>query len=124
MSSFVIGNVNGQLESAFAKLTALHSKNNFSLALVVGNLFNEQDDGAVTNLLEGKIEVPVSTYFTVGNTALPSRIVEKIEKDEEICPNLHYLGKRSVTKTSDGIRIVTLGGILDPEIVGGQSKEQ
>ncbi|EOO00481.1 putative cwfj domain-containing protein [Phaeoacremonium minimum UCRPA7] len=121
---FVIGNVNGQLESAFAKLTALHSKNNFSLALVVGNLFGEQDDGAVTNLLEGKIEVPVSTYFTVGNTALPSRIVEKIEKDEEICPNLHYLGKRSVTKTSDGIRIATLGGILDPDIVGGQSKEQ
>jgi hypothetical protein len=37
---------------------------------------------------------------------------------------LHYLGKRSVNKTSDGIRIVTLGGTLDPSIVGGQSKEQ
>lgn len=79
----------------------------------------------MTELLSGKIEVPVTTYFTVGTNALPDRIVERIAKDEgEICPNLHYLNKRSVTKTSEGVRIVTLGGILDPEIVGGQSKEQ
>lgn len=50
--------------------------------------------------------------------------MDKIVKDEEICPNLHYLNKRSVTKTSEGVRIVTLGGILDAEILGGQSKEQ
>lgn len=42
----------------------------------------------------------------------------------QICPNLHYLGKRSVTKISEGIRIVTLGGRLDPAIVGGLSNEQ
>jgi hypothetical protein len=37
---------------------------------------------------------------------------------------LHYLGKRSTTKTSEGIRIVTLGGQLDDAVVGGVSKEQ
>lgn len=42
----------------------------------------------------------------------------------KICPNLHFLGKRSITKTSEGIRIVTLGGRLDETIVGGLSKEQ
>ena len=42
----------------------------------------------------------------------------------QICPNLHYLGKRSITKTSDGVRIVALGGVLDKEILGGQLKEQ
>ena len=42
----------------------------------------------------------------------------------QICPNLHYLGKRSVTKTFEGIRIVTLGGQLDASIVSGVSKEQ
>ena len=42
----------------------------------------------------------------------------------QICPNLHFLGKRSTTKTSEGIKIVTLGGQLDDSIVGGLSKEQ
>lgn len=104
---------------------ALHAKNNFSLALVTGNLFSEaQDDDAVNALLDGTIQVPCATYFTVGSNALPPAVVERIEKDEEIAPNLHYLGKRSVTKTEDGVRIVALGGILDTEIVAGQSKEQ
>lgn len=123
--SFVLSNPNGQLQAAFSKLATLHSKTQFSFAIVVGNLFGTDDhDTAVDALLSGKIEVPVTTYFTVGTHALPSRIVEKITKDEEICDNLHYLNKRSVTKTSEGVRIVTLGGILDTEIVGGQSKEQ
>lgn len=68
--------------------------------------------------------MPLPTYFTVGTHALPARVVEKITKEEEICPNLHYLNKRGVTKTSEGVRIATLGGILDPEIVAGQSQEQ
>lgn len=42
----------------------------------------------------------------------------------QVCENLHFLGKRSVTNTSDGIRIVALGGALDKTIVAGQSKEQ
>jgi len=42
----------------------------------------------------------------------------------KICENLHFLGKRSTTKTSEGIKIVTLGGRLDATIVGGLSKEQ
>ena len=92
----------------------------------MGNLFSVEDDDSVSDLLAGKIEVPVTTYFTVGTHALPARIVEKIINDEsEICPNLHFLNKSSTTKTSEGVRIVTLGGVLDPEILGGgPSKEQ
>ncbi|KAH8676598.1 CwfJ C-terminus 1-domain-containing protein-like protein [Tricladium varicosporioides] len=119
----VLGDVNGQLEQAFTKLSSLHAKNTFSLAIISGNLF-AKDNTAVDELLEGKISVPFSTYFTVGTRPLPTKIVEKIEKDEEICHNLHYLGKRSTTKTSEGIRIVTLGGQLDESIIGGMSKEQ
>jgi hypothetical protein len=37
---------------------------------------------------------------------------------------LHFLGKRSTTKTSEGIRIVALGGLLDDTIIAGLSKEQ
>jgi hypothetical protein len=123
--SFVFGSINGQLRSAFNKLSALHAKNVFSFAIVTGNLFGEaQDDNQLTDLLEGRIEIPCPTYFTVGTIQLPSRVVERIERDEEIAPNLHYLGKRSVTKTSEGVRIVTLGGVLDLNIVAGLSQDQ
>ncbi|KAL2060164.1 hypothetical protein VTL71DRAFT_9559 [Oculimacula yallundae] len=119
----VLGDIYGQLQSTFTKVSSLHAKNSFSLAIVAGNLFAE-DDTAVDDLLGGKIQIPLPTYFTVGTTALPQRIIDKIEKDEEICENLHYLGKRSTTKTSEGIKIVTLGGKLDETVVAGLSKEQ
>ncbi|KAI2641195.1 CwfJ C-terminus 2-domain-containing protein-like protein [Xylaria nigripes] len=121
----VLGSLDGKLQEAFTKLEALHKKQNFSFAIVTGNLFAaEHDIETVQNLVNGSIRVPLSTYFTVGTTPLPQQIVDLIEKDEEICENLHFLGKRSTTKTSDGLRIVTLGGVLDPSVVGGQSKEQ
>ncbi|KAI1426595.1 CwfJ C-terminus 2-domain-containing protein-like protein [Xylaria sp. FL1777] len=121
----VLGSVYGKLQEAFTKLEALHKKQNFSFAIVTGNLFDvDQDDETVHKLLDGTIRVPLSTYFTIGTTPLPQAVVERIQKDEDICENLHFLGKRSTTKTSDGVRIVTLGGALDASIVGGQSKDQ
>ncbi|KAI1819452.1 CwfJ C-terminus 1-domain-containing protein-like protein [Xylaria intraflava] len=121
----VLGSLDGKLQEAFAKLETLQKKQNFSFAIVIGNLFAaDQDDETVQKLLDGSIRVPLSTYFTVGATPLPPPIVELIEKDEDICENLHFLGKRSTTKTSDGVRIVALGGVLDTSIVGGESKEQ
>lgn len=42
----------------------------------------------------------------------------------QLCTNLYYLAKRSTTKTSEGIKIVTLGGQLDETIIGGLSKEK
>lgn len=81
--SIVLGDINGQLQTAFHKISTLHAKNKFSLALVSGNLFSA-DDNAVTDLLAGKIVIPLPTYFTVGSKALPQRIIDKIEKDEEV----------------------------------------
>ncbi|KAJ4173905.1 hypothetical protein NW754_012896 [Fusarium falciforme] len=120
----VLGSLNGQLETAFKKLATLHSKNNFSMAILTGDVFGPDDDDAVSTLLNGTLEVPLPTYFTIGSNPLPPRVVAKVEAEEDICPNLHFLGKRSITKTSDGVRIVALGGQLDTNIVAGQSKEQ
>ncbi|KAF4983764.1 hypothetical protein FZEAL_887 [Fusarium zealandicum] len=121
----VMGSLEGKLEPAFKKLATLHSKNNFTMAILTGDVFSStQDDETVTMLLDGTIEAPLPTYFTIGNHPLPPRIAAKVEADEEICPNLHFLGKRSTTKTSEGVRIVALGGQLDANLVAGQSKEQ
>ncbi|KJZ78346.1 hypothetical protein HIM_02384 [Hirsutella minnesotensis 3608] len=121
----VLGSLNGQLEPALNKLGALHAKNSFAVAILAGDVFTPETDPAVIDALtSGVLTVPLPTYFTVGTHPFPEKIAGKIEADEEICPNLHYLGKRSVTKTSDGIRITTLGGLVDTNLVGGQSKEQ
>ena len=39
MRSVVIGDVDGQFRAVFQKVNALHAKNNFAFALIVGNLF-------------------------------------------------------------------------------------
>ena len=83
--SIVLGDVNGQLKAVFKKISTLHEKNNFSLAIVAGNLFSEDDD-PVFDLLAGNISIPLPTYFTVGTTPLPQQIIDKIEKDEEAIP--------------------------------------
>jgi hypothetical protein len=61
------------LQAAFVKLTPLHSKNNFSVAMVTGNLFDGDDDD-VADLLAGNITIPLPAYFTVGTSPLPSKV--------------------------------------------------
>ncbi|OAA67123.1 cwf19-like protein [Niveomyces insectorum RCEF 264] len=159
----VLGPVNGRLEAAFAKLAALHAKNNFSCAIATGDLFHDESadaegsgglgaaaaDDQLAKLLAGDLVVPVPTYFTAGTRPFPRRVAAKLAAlhEEEaaaaaadaeaqaqkggqnehetadagadpdsggtICPNLYYLGTRSVTRTVDGLRIVALGGRLD-----------
>jgi hypothetical protein len=83
MNRIVVGDVNGQLKSLSAKLSTLHDKNNFSFAIVAGDLFDEDDD-AVADLLDEKISIPLPTYFTVGLKPLPQHVVDRLSKDEEV----------------------------------------
>ena len=107
---------------AFEKLSKLHVKNDFSLAVVLGDLFADpatasaEGEDALSLLMNGKITVPLPTYFTLGKHALPPRVLERLDGGVDVCENLYFLGKRSTTKTSEGIRIVALGGHLDTEL--------
>ncbi|KAI1003794.1 hypothetical protein K3495_g4416 [Podosphaera aphanis] len=111
----LLGSINGHLEPVFTKLASLHAKNHFNFALIVGNLFSADQDIS-TALFSSNISIPLPTYFTVGSTPLPEEIINKIEKNEEIYPNLHFLEKCSSTTTSEGVKIVTLGGELESQI--------
>lgn len=94
LNRIVIGDVNGQLKSLSTKLSSLHAKNNFSFAIVAGNLFDE-DDEVVADLLSEKILIPLPTYFTVGMKPLPQCVVERLAKDEDVSflpgYNCHFL---------------------------------
>lgn len=122
MASLVLGNVNCALQEVFTKVAKLQAKQNFAFAIVVGDLFGEgtsEDElSQISALLAGNINVPLPTYFSVGRYSIPTRVVEKIQADDEVCPNLYFIGRRGTLKTSEGIRIATLGGELATE---GQS---
>lgn len=131
MRSLITGSVKGQFLGVFEKLSKLHAKKSFTLVIILGDLFADpaeasaKDDENVKSLVEGEISIPLPTYFTLGNHSLPPQVIEKLEKNEgEVCPNLYFLNKGSTTKTSEGLRIVTLGGTLDPAVTAGLSKER
>ncbi|KIW10824.1 hypothetical protein PV08_10123 [Exophiala spinifera] len=110
----VVGSVSGQLKKAFDKISKLQTKQNFSLALIIGDLFSGSDgeDRAedLRALLSGQLNVPLPTYFTMGNSAFPEAVREKLEADEDLCSNLFYLGRKGTMTTAEGIKIVALGG--------------
>jgi hypothetical protein len=116
----VVGNIHGKIEEFFQKLGSLQSKTSFSFAIVAGNLFADpksatnEDVEAIQKLLDGRITVPLTTYFALGTHELPPKVAFKIDTSTgELCQNLFYLGKRATTKTSEGIRIASLGGEYD-----------
>ena len=119
----MLGDVNGKLQDAFKKLAVQHTKNNFTFAIVTGDLFSE-DDETVGDLLANKIEIPLPTYFTIGTSPLPERVIEKLQTGEDLCDNLHFLGKCSTTKTLEGLRIVALGGLPDTTFPPGLSADK
>lgn len=106
----VVGAVQGQLAKAFQKISKLHSKTDFAFALVTGGLFSQEADDDVQALLSGSTTVPLPTYFTVADHALPQPVQEKLEAAGEVCPNLFYLGRKGTLTTTEGIKIVFLGG--------------
>jgi hypothetical protein len=114
--------VNGQFITVFEKLGSLHAKSSFDLAIIVGNLFANSDSTTnddvqhLTSLIEGKIKIPLPTYFAQGSYAFPDKVKFKLEEAAgELCPNLTFLGRKTTTKTAEGLKIVSLGGRLGPD---------
>lgn len=117
--------MNGQFTAVFNKISALHKKNSFSFALIAGDLFADsltataEDQDHVTALVDGRIDIPLPTYFALGSHALPEQVEQKLDAAAgEVCPNLYFLGKRTTIKTAEGVRIVGLGGALDSNLIG------
>ena len=110
-----MGSVNGALREAFSRIDKIHTTVDLSFAIVVGDLFASNDNEALTALLNHSLTVPITTYFTVGDHPLPQRVIRKLESYDEVCPNLFFLGRKGLLKTSEGVRIVTLGGRLIDE---------
>ena len=126
----MVGPLEGAFTTVFQKLAKINEKQGFALAILLGDVFaspadaTSEDEEAISRLIQGLVEVTIPTYFTLGRQPLPQAVKEKLEQNhDELCPNFHFLGKRSIIKTSEGLRIVNLSGNLDADIIAGVSKD-
>jgi hypothetical protein len=88
----VLGPTNGKLEETFTKLSALNEKAGpFDVVLCLGDLFGDEDAYFQT-LVAGEVDIPVSTYFTIGRKTLPESVKMLAGMDGQVCQNLFYLG--------------------------------
>ena len=80
--------------------------------MVVGDVFapESEDQAELDELINGSLKFPLPTYFTVGDNTFPAKVIDRLENTDEVCPNLIYLGRKGTFSTSDGFRIVSLGG--------------
>ena len=106
----VVGPIQGHLQKTFGKIAKLHSKQNFAFALITGDLFGSEIDDQTKALLDETITIPLPTYFTVGDSTIPEEIQARIEANGEVVNNLFYLGRKGTLTTSEGVKIVYLGG--------------
>ncbi|CCJ30061.1 unnamed protein product [Pneumocystis jirovecii] len=91
----VFGSSDGNFKKIFEKTCILNKKHNFDFLLCIGDFLPEfnTNDSEVIDLVEGKIHIPIITYFSIGKQRLHKEIEEKAFKNNgEICKNLFYIG--------------------------------
>lgn len=123
--SIVLGALNGRFAEVLPKLAALHAKNNFAFAILLGDVFGPSPDSlSIDALLRNEIPIPLPTYFTLGTLELPAPIRQRIESNNgEVCENLFFLGKKGSLKTNEGVRIVAVGGSWDANLIAAAGPE-
>ncbi|KAJ1909506.1 hypothetical protein IWQ60_011136 [Tieghemiomyces parasiticus] len=116
----VVGSVGGQFVKFFKKLASINAKNGpFDLTLCDGDFFaspGPDGDAELEQLLSGLIEVAVPTYFVVSGQTLPQAAEQRLTRNGgELCPNVVFLGKSGIFRTTSGIRLAYLSGTYAKE---------
>ncbi|KAI7885473.1 CwfJ C-terminus 1-domain-containing protein-like protein [Mucor mucedo] len=109
----VTGSTNGKFKEMFTKAKQIHEKYGpFDVHLCTGNFFgSDTTEETIQELIQDKIDIPMMTYFIIGDTPFPESVQKHIEStDGEVCSNLYYLGKQGVLTTSDGLKIAFISG--------------
>ncbi|KAG0149016.1 hypothetical protein CROQUDRAFT_59804 [Cronartium quercuum f. sp. fusiforme G11] len=108
----------GSYRKLFAKLSTIHNKNGpFDLLICLSDLFLNDADEELEDLLDNKIPIPVRTFCMIGERELPARVQARVDsKDGQICDNLELLGPNSITTltTLDNLRLAVFSGTFDP----------
>lgn len=81
--------------------------------LCVGNFFSDEDTDAFDVYKSGEKKIPIPCYILGPNSQEQLKFYDKYEINEtnnEICPNLFFLGKRGIYTLSSGFTIAYLSG--------------
>ncbi|KAG0171603.1 hypothetical protein DFQ29_008756 [Apophysomyces sp. BC1021] len=116
LNRLVTGSVHGKFSEFFAKAQSIHEKHGpFDALLCTGDFFGkDSSESEINDLVNGKIDVPLTTYFIIGHNPIPEAIQKHIEStDGEVCSNLYYLGKQGVLTTAQGLKIAFISGVYD-----------
>ncbi|KAG9021845.1 hypothetical protein FRB95_001263 [Tulasnella sp. JGI-2019a] len=114
-----VGAAKGAIATLFSKVKTMNAKHGpFELLLYTGDFFGPLDqvesNEDISQLLLGKLEVPMTTYIMQGDCPLPTSVINKVaQTGGQICSNVLVVGKTNVLRTSQGLRIAWLGGVYD-----------
>ncbi|KAF9178646.1 hypothetical protein BGZ51_000575 [Haplosporangium sp. Z 767] len=112
----VVGSANGDLRNLCSKVGTINNKHGpFDILICTGNFFaKETPMETIDDILEDKLDFPITTYFMHGDHGVPG-IIERtaLRKQGEVCNNLFYLGSHGVMKTAQDVKIASLSGSYD-----------
>ncbi|CAO3567360.1 unnamed protein product [Mortierella alpina] len=123
----VVGSANGDLRNLCSKVGTINAKHGpLDILLCTGNFFaKETPIDTIDDILENKLDFPITTYFIHGDNGVPG-IIERtaLRKNGEVCNNLFYLGTHGVMTTAQAVKIASLSGTYDSAIYEADQEEE
>eukprot|EP00123_Amoebidium_parasiticum_P001421 comp12500_c0_seq1/m.7457 comp12500_c0_seq1/g.7457 ORF comp12500_c0_seq1/g.7457 comp12500_c0_seq1/m.7457 type:complete len:626 (-) comp12500_c0_seq1:152-2029(-) len=117
----VTGDVKGQFGSLYSRVRSIQKKvGPFDLLLCAGSFFSEDErapEDEWNNILSGDNPVPIPTYVLGGTRRHHAKFFAAIPNGGDLAPNIHYLGRRGIFKTAEGLTIAYLSGIYDASTI-------
>ncbi|KAF9202808.1 hypothetical protein BGZ59_001971 [Podila verticillata] len=119
VKALVVGSANGDLRNMCSKVATINSKHGpFDILFCTGNFFDkETSQELIDEILENKLDFPITTYFIHGDNGVPGIIERRALRNHgEVCNNLFYLGSHGVMTTAQGVKIASLSGTYDSTV--------
>ena len=96
----VVGSAKGKLQETVKKISSLNAKAGpFNVVICLGDLFGDEDE-YFQQLISGEVEIPVSTYFSIGRKELPESVRMLVAHGGQVCENLLFLGRINLIKSA------------------------
>ncbi|KAG0371220.1 GPI inositol deacylase [Mortierella sp. AD032] len=126
-SRLVVGSANGDLRNLCAKVGTMQAKHGpFNILFCTGNFFAQETPiEVIDELLEDKLDFPITTYFMHGDNGVPG-IIERTakRKNGEVCNNLFYLGKHGTMTTAESVKMASLSGTYDSAVYEADTEQE
>mmetsp|Transcript_25623 Transcript_25623/g.48535 ORF Transcript_25623/g.48535 Transcript_25623/m.48535 type:complete len:637 (-) Transcript_25623:202-2112(-) len=106
------GDVEGKFQQLFKRVETVNQKAGpFNCIFCVGTFFGADGNGDLQDYLDGKLKVPLPTYFLDGRP-LGREALQGVGVDGVVCPNLTFLSPSGIQELH-GLKVAYLAGRYD-----------